>query len=258
MGVAVQLAPIKLCSRMGWDEQALRARHRQGERAFERGFRMKAFTEGEATFGAVDRCVVPGVLLGTYQRSTWPKFTGVDLSSSKRPGNSIATVCVDPDTKRRYLIDIRFGAWRSNETCEQISIVNSIYRPTVIMVEDNGYQEALIDWALAYKGDNQWWVKVEGCTTTGQSKKSQEIGLPVLQVEFERRAWVFPLSEWEGATPEDDPPRGHWARLHQEFKFHPIAATSDGVMATWFARQGIELHGGLDVPDTPLGDLNVR
>lgn len=259
MGVAVKLASITLCEKMGWNERALRARHRQGERSFDRGFRQKAFVEGEATFGAFERCCVPGITLGTYQRSDWPKFTGVDLSSAKRPGNAIVTVAVDPLTRRRYVIDVRFGAWRSNETCEQIGIVNRLYSPTIIMVEDNGYQEALIDWALSQKKDNHWWMKVEGCTTTGQSKKSQEIGLPVLQVEFERKGWVFPLSEWEGATPEDDPPRGHWARLHQEFKHHPIAANTDGVMATWFARQGIEMHGGLAFEaDEELGDINVR
>ena len=259
MAVAVQLAPIRLCERMGWDEKALRKRHHGGERSFDRGFRLRAFSDDEATFPSFPLCLVPGVGIGDIQRSAWPKFTGVDLSSSKRPGNAIVTVAVDPVNRRRYLIDARVGAWRSNETCEQIGIVNSLYKPTVIMVEDNGYQEALIEWAVAKKSENPWWMKVEGCTTTGPSKKSLEVGLPVLQVEFERKGWVFPLSEWEGATVEDPAPRGHWARLEQEFKFHPIAATSDFVMSTWFARQGIELFGNLELDATDaLADINVR
>lgn len=260
MAIPIQLRPITLCEKMGWTEQALRERFEGGQRSFERGYRMVAFSDDEATFPHYKQCVVPGVSIGPIQRSEWPKFTGVDLSSKKRPGNCIFTAAVDPLTKRRYAIDVRFGAWRGNETCEQISEVNSLYNPSVIVVEDNGYQETLIDWAQASKSTFKWWMKVEPTTTTGQKKRSEEQGLPALEVEFARKGWVFPLSEWEGATPEDPGLRGFWARLDKEFRHHPIAANTDGVMACWFARQGIELYGGLNVsePLKGLGDINIR
>lgn len=256
MGVPIHLRPIKLCEGMGWTEKALRARHAQGERAFARGFFLNAIADGELSFPGYPKCRVPGVTIGDIARSDWFKVTGVDLSGSKRPGNAIVTVAVDPLSHRRYVIDVRYGAWRSNETCEQIGIVDSHFRPSLIMVEDNGYQQALIDWAQADKSKHRWWMKVEA-TTTGSNKRNQEIGLPALQVEFERGGWVFPLSEWEGANQNDDGPRGWWARLDQEMRHHPVAEQSDGTMALWFARQGIVMHGGLDVP-TNLGDFNAR
>jgi len=241
-----------------WSEESLRKRYSQEPRAFERGFRLKAFSDDEATFPSFSQCEVPGITLGEIQRSNWPKFTGVDLSSKKRPGNTIATVAVDPKTRRRYPIDIRYGAWRSSETAEQIRIVDELFSPMVIMVEDNAYQEALLDWISDDKSRFPYWVKIEATTTTGGRKSDLEKGLPGLEVEFSKKGWAFPLSEYENVTPDEAPPAGHWARLAQELRHHPIAATSDGVMALWFARQGIELYGGMAFHDVQIGDLTVR
>ncbi len=257
MALPIKLRPIKLCEGMGWNKEALKRRFAQGERAFARGFFLKAYSDEEATFPSYPKCRIPGVTVGELARSNWLKVSGVDLSSAKRPGNCILTAAVEPGTHRRFVLDVRYGAWKSNETCEQITIVDNLFRPSLIMVEDNAYQTALVDWALADKEKHPWWMKVDPTTTTGPSKKSQKIGLPALQIEFDRGGWVFPLSEWEGATKEDPPPRGHWARLDSEMRFHPIAEHSDGPMALWFARQGIVMHGGLEV-EVGLGDISNR
>lgn len=260
----VQLRPIPLWDKTPdgskWNKEALLKRYLSGRRSFERGFRQKAFVEGESTFPSFAKCEVPGISLGEIARSpNWPKVTGVDLSSKKRPGNAIITVAVNPANRRRFPVDIRFGAWRSSETAKQIQIVNQLYNPIAIMVEDNSYQEALIDWVTDSKDRYSFWMKVEPTTTTGETKADPEKGLPALEVEFSNGGWCFPLSEYEGASTEDeDPKRAAWARLSQEFSFHPIAATSDGVMAAWFARQGIELFTGLSLNNELTGDLTSR
>lgn len=260
MAVPVRLRAIPLWAEK-WDEGALRKRYEQEERSFERGFRLRAYSDAEVTFPGFADCRVHGVGIGEIQRSSWPKFTGVDLSSKKRPGNAIVTVAVDPSTRRRFPIDVRYGAWKSNETCEQIADVNRTYHPTVIMVEDNAYQASLIEWAQATKGANDFWMKLEPTTTTDGNKMNSEMGLPVLQVEFKNKAWTIPFSEYERASPDDKGRAGQWARWDYEFRNHPIATTSDGVMATWFARQGIEIYYGGGVPTLnvgSLGNLSVR
>lgn len=226
----------------------LRKRLEQGgERAFQRGFRMIAFSDDEITFPSFKDCYAYGITLGEIQRSNWFKVVGVDLSSDKRPGNGIVTVAVDPETARRYPIDIRAGAWKSNEVVDQLRDINAAYQPHVFMCEDNGYQEALIDWAQSRKGSNDFWTKLMPTTTTAQTKKSIEIGLPSLQVEFRNQAWVIPASEFENLSPDENV----WARWDYEMRNHPLASTDDLVMATWFARQGIDLfsHIGRDASE---------
>lgn len=257
--MATRLRPIPLWDH--WSEERLRARAAEGERAFERGFRLRAISDSERTFAAYSRCRVPGVRAADMVQADWPTFTGVDLSGKKRPGNAIITIALDPRTGRRYPVDVRFGAWQSNETCDNLAAVDERWRPRVIVVENNGYQNALIEWAKATTR-GEFWTKIEAWRTDGGNKYDEAFGLPSLQVEFNNQAWVFPLLEWEGATPQDNNSAGFWARLDYELRNHPVAATSDGVMALWFARQGLELYGGRRASGFDsvgsLGDLTAR
>ena len=260
MSVPVQLRPIPLWHEH-WNELALRKKCGEDQRTFDRGFRLIAYSDDDLTFPHFKQCRVPGLVLGDLQRNEqWPCFMGVDLSGKKRPGNALVAVRVDPVSRRRYPIDIRFLARSGPEVCEAINDMDQRYRPVVIMVENNGYQDSLIDWIGDQKSRFPFWVKVEPTTTTSGRKGDATMGLPGLEVEFKNGAWCFPHSEYEGAFPDDDPPRGWWARLDNEFTAHPIGANTDGVMACWFARQGIETFGGLSVSDEGdgLGDVNRR
>jgi hypothetical protein len=215
-----------------------------GPRAFNRGFRQIAISDEDNTFPSFQQCYAVGPLaLGEIQRRAWwPKFTGVDLASSKRPGTAIVTVAVDPKDRKRYPVDVRVGAWRSHETAQMLTAVNELYQPEVIMVENNAYQQSLIDWIQFIKLD--YWYKVDS-TTTGTNKMSEEVGLPALLLEFHNKSWVIPADEYRHHPPghhEAHPPCG-WCRFDHEFRFHPLFSTSDLVMATWFARQAIERSG---------------
>lgn len=234
----VRLKPIPLLHER-WDKKALEAKEREGRRAYDRGFRMRAHSDEELTFPDFEKNYSFGVSLAEIQHNTWPAFTGVDLSSKKRRGNAIYTVKIDPATRRRFPIDIRSGLWRSHETADQIAQVNALYHPLVIMVEDNAYQEALIDWCQSMKIKNDFWMKLEP-TTTGKNKMDPELGLPSIQIEYEKRAWIIPRDLYENHD------LGHecaWCTWDREVRSHPNGVSSDCVMAQWFARQGIETFG---------------
>lgn len=252
MAIPVRLRPIRLWAPR-WGEEQLRAKCAEDEAAYNRGFRLQAFSDEDATFKAWHKCKTHGVAIGEIQRNDWPKFTGVDLSGKKRPGNAIVTVALDPKSRRRFPCDVRMGKWSSDETAAQIQDVNELLNPTVIMVENNGYQDALIDWARSKKDRYGYWMKLEP-TTTGSNKMDPALGLPGLQVEFNNQAWVIPADEFEGHS-VDCP--CNWCRFDKEFRFHPLYSSSDLVMATWFARQGIELYGSASQSLT-LGDVSAR
>lgn len=237
-----------------WGVEALKKKCAEQRQTFERGFRLVALSEDERTFPSFERCYSYGVSLGEIQRSNWVKVTGVDLAGKKRPGNAIFTLAIDPSTSRRYPIDIRHGAWRSHETAAQIAEVNLLYRPNVIMVESNAYQQAIIDWCQANKGSNDFWMKLEP-TTTGEEKMDPELGLPGIQVELDNGGWVIARDKYE--THEVSCPCS-WCLWDREMRNHPVAAQMDTVMACWFARQGAERYGRVIDSSAPVGDLRTR
>ena len=252
MSVPIKLRSIPLWGTR-WSKDALVAKRGENERAYDRGFRMMAFSDEEATFPGWKGCYAHGVSIGDIQRNGWLKYTGVDPSGSTRPGNAIVTVAVEPGSRRRYPCDVRVGAWRSDELAEQIQDVNNLLNPQVIMVENNAYQSALIDWAQASKHNNDFWMKLEA-TTTGSNKNNQVLGLPGMQVEFSNGSWVVPHGEFEGHAVNCP---CAWCRFDKEFRFHPLFASTDLVMATWFARQGIEMFSGI-ADHQRVGNLNSR
>lgn len=254
--VVRKLASIRLWTEREdpWDESALRVRRDANQRAFAWGFQLKVAQREEVSFPSFSRCEVP-TLASSANQAGWPAVVGVDLSSKSRPGNAIVVVRVEPRSQRRYVVDVRYGRWSAPRLADQLSEVDALYNPVVIKVEDNAYQEALIDMISDRKDRYRYWMRVEATTTTGGKKGSAELGLPSLELEFSHGAWVFPKLEYEGA---DGSPTGEedeqsldarviraraFARLAAEFSDHPFASTSDGVMATWFARQGIVEYG---------------
>lgn len=250
--VVRKLASIRLWTERAdpWDEAALRARQEANQRAFAWGFQLRVAQRAEVSFPSFGKCEVP-TLASAANQAGWPAVAGVDLSSKKRPGNAIVVVRVEPMTQRRFVVDVRYGRWSAPRLADQLSEIDALYNPVVFKVEDNAYQEALIDMIADRKDRYRYWMRVEATTTTGGKKSSAELGLPGLELEFSHGAWVLPLLEYEGkdgaATSEEDEASldarairaRAFARLAAELREHPFAATADGVMALWFARQGI-------------------
>lgn len=222
----MKLDNIPLCS--FWSKEKLLKRYEEiGERAFVRGFRQQPISEGELTFPHFDSCIRYEPI-EEYQYC----FTGVDLSSEKRKGNVIFTIGIN-NIKKKFPIDIQSGHWSSPEMAEQIKDVYAKFKPQVILVENNAYQQALIDW-LTTKGFEHIPVMAY---TTGKQKMDGEIGLPSLDVQFEKQYWIFYVPKHEVGC------RCIWCRFVREYKGHPGYESDDIVMAMWLASEALRKYG---------------
>ena len=210
-------------------------------RSFERGFCQRAYSDTERMFPSFETCFTPGIVVGDIARRGWPVFAGVDLAGEKRPGNVIFVAAVDPSTQRRYPLEILVGGWKSPEVAAKLAEVNGRYPSLrVIMVENNGYQQSLVDWIKQSPGENSYWFKIESYTTGFQTKVNPVYGVPGLEVEFKNKAWVVPSSEFEGHPVHC---RCGWCVWKTEVHDYPMGATTDTVMAMTFCREAISLWG---------------
>lgn len=203
-----------------------------------RGFRQIALVDGELMFPSFGACVGfgdPRALISEAPR--WSFFAGVDLSSERRPGNAIVTIGLDPDHGYRVPVDLRRGDWPSNETAEQVLDVCETWNPRLILVENNGYQSAILDWIRTIKHAPKF-LPIEPFTTTGHRKYDPTQGLPGLQVEFARGGWriLVPDHRMDCRCP--------WCVWVREMRYYPTHPTTDTVMATWFAREALFRVGG--------------
>lgn len=196
---------------------------------FNRGYRQMAVSPGELLFPSFDSCIQSGLTAGELIARKGMCYTGVDLAGKKRKGNAIVTVGADP-SGRRALLDVRFGAWKSPDTAKNLGEVNDALNPQFIQVENNAYQQSLIDWVK--ESGYPWWIKIEPFTT-GANKNDPEVGLAVLEVEFHNRGWIIPGAEFEGHPPDC---ACNWCRLVTEIRNYPKGSSFDGGMAMWFAR----------------------
>lgn len=202
---------------------------------FDRGYAMNAVSPGELKFPSWAKCRQSGVILEEIQKRMLPAYIGVDLAGKRRPGNAIVVVGLEVSTNRRYLLETKLGAWTSPETAGVLAEVSSRHNVQAIQVENNAYQQSLIDWVKKEKPDYPYWMKIQAFTT-GTNKADPDYGLPVLEVEFHNEAWVVPYSSYENhpSTCVCD-----WCNSDQQVRLYPKAAATDFVMALWFARDAI-------------------
>ena len=242
-----------------WSTERLRQEQADNPRAFSRGFQMRAFSDEERMFPSFQTCYSHGVVIGEIARREWPVFCGVDLAGKARPGNVIFVAAIDPATHRRYPLEVLRGGWKSPETAAHIAGVNERY-PTlsIIMVENNGYQQSLVDWCQSDPRANSFWYKIESYTTGFASKVDPTFGLPSLEVEFKNKAWVVPIDEFESHAPQC---RCGWCVWNEEAKDYPMGKSTDCVMAMFFTREAIARWGASVLgraAASSVGDLSNR
>ncbi len=114
-----------------------------------------------------------------------------------------------------------------------------------VVVENNAYQQALIDWMKTI-GSNVNIIPF----TTGKQKADEFLGLPGLAAEFANGLWEIPFSEEHG-------PVGLGCTcgkcmLIAELEEHPFG-DCDTVMAIWFARFAAQSFGFPVEPDYTTG-----
>ena len=169
----------------------------------------------------------------------WRFCCGVDLSGTGREGNVIFTGAVDA-AGMRVPVEIRCGKWSSPELARQLDAVDERYSPEIILVENNGYQQAFRDWAAADRQAHLWTGRVLPFTT-GKNKADVTHGLPGLEIEFENGVWRIPHREFasHGAAC-DHGSNGEacgWCRWADEMSQYPYVGNDDTVMACWFFRE---------------------
>ena len=237
-----------------WPTKRLQERREEiGERAFARGFRLVAVADEDILFRSIDRCIRSDLTYGAID-PLWPRFMGVDLGHSKRkafsgvrgfgapqkPYSVVFTTAVDPGG-RRWPVEIRRGHWSGPDTAGEIIEAYKAHRPELVLIENNAYQNTILDWIKLVHGDASMPL---GSFTTGTQKADESIGLPGLAAEFDAGAWVIPTN---GVTVEDDDSKqigNLWAWI-KEMKAYPVGALSDTVMACWFAREATRERMGL-------------
>lgn len=228
-----------------WTSDLLKRKHEDiGDRAFAQGYRMRPYAEGERTFQHWADAIELGAE-ESVKPSVWPLpdnlyFFGVDISGPARPGNVIFVAAVDPQYRCRPAhVEVIQGS--SPELARAITRLSAIYRPKIVMVENNATQSAILEWASELPREYPWQAVLFPWTTTSVNKWDATVGLPGLDVEFERGQWIVPA--WLSPAHRMDCQCGacQWVR---EMRDHPMHETTDCVMAMWFARNAIRKYLG--------------
>jgi hypothetical protein len=226
-----------------------------GQRAFDRGFRQRAYSDEERIFKTFSSCFDYALSINkirdVFLTNRAKNFIsmGVDLSNKKRPGNVIFVLGID-DLNYKYYLECVTGKWTSPEMADQIAYLHNKYRPDVIVVENNAYQTALIEWIQDSKKEYNFWHKIVPFTT-GSQKLDEQLGLPALEIEFGNRSWKIPCREQQDHKPTCNCSFCRWIR---EVHDYPMYDTTDCLMASWFAWHGIDkVFGGRHLVPEAIG-----
>lgn len=221
----------------GWSKEALDVAERIRPRWHDMGRRQRPYSQREIVFPHVRNCY-QYVDPPTKVPPGWRVACGVDLSSRKRRGNAIVVAMTDGH--RRALCDVRLGNWSSPQLSKVLSEIDRVWRPELFKVENNGYQEALMEWARVVGAT--WGSRVQPFMTTGQNKYDPEAGIETMDIEYDAGIWIFPEKAWEGHDHSCD---CAWCilmdRLETCTRSDLRAKTNDLdlIMAKWFCWSGL-------------------
>ena len=208
-----------------WNSERLKARKREiGESAYNRGFRQVALSSKDMTFPHGEEIFETGKSIQQIVKRDWPRYAGVDPFGQYRV---IFTLVVD-EKGYKYPIEIVREKCSSGEFKELLIKQYKKHKHQLIKFENNAAQEAMREWMLEDNVD----MPLEAFTT-GLQKMKPDIGLPGLEVEFENKGWRVLMGEKE--HPSDC--TCNFCEFKRELLGHPIAGTSDIVMAAWLARE---------------------
>jgi hypothetical protein len=215
-----------------WSEEALRRTESEiGSRAFARQFLLQAVSDEERLFSAdaIARCRDVRYAVGRLPApQDWPVFAGVDLAASVRPTGSwsvIFVVAVSPQRQRLPVEILRFQE-RLAVVVDRIAEVCQRWQPGKIVVENNAFQEAVLD--LLRRDDPE--LPLEGYRT-GSEKADDQIGLPALAAAVDRGDWIIPA----GGVPHGGGCACAYCAWQREMLLYPGGEHSDTVMGMWFA-----------------------
>ena len=227
-----------------WPREKLIEKYKEyGSVVFNRAFRNMPISDDELLFRPewVERCKDPAYKWRSasenlaYLRdrcgNSLRLYTGVDLAIGHTAVSAysvIFTIAVDGNGVR-YPVEIKRGRMNSPEVARAVLATYETLQPDMILVENNMYQQALIDWLqeLSKAPLKPYY--------TGAQKKDFEIGIGSLAVEFENMQWCLP--QVSHATDCDC---GYCAWL-EELGQYPLGKYSDTIIAGWLARECFRL-----------------
>jgi hypothetical protein len=190
-----------------------------------------------------------GVMMATRMRVV----IGVDLATGKseKKRKSDLTVFfvlgIHPDGRRQVLW-IEKGRWSADVTLERLRALDQRYQPELFVVEDNGAQVFLSQFARAAGLETPIFD-----FSTNAQKWHESLGIEGIGVEMRAGRWIIP------APAENDNESEYRGRLEAEeleaylairdwsshlLDFSRVGHTADDVMAGYFAKQGALMIAG--------------
>ena len=218
-----------------WSSKALHTHlKRIGLTAFNRGLRNIALSNKDRTFPSLELCLFPDSKINDFLKPTFPLFSGVDLSTKKRPGTCIFTLAKDVKNKLLIPVDIRYGKWTGPRLLKEMESVHRLLKPKSFLVENNALQDMVIDFLKAdsKNSDGKSRLSIKS-HCTGTNKLDLETGLPSLEVEFSNERWKVAF----GDRPHKLNCICGFCKFRDEVIGHPLYPSTDILMAAWFARE---------------------
>ena len=170
---------------------------------------------------------------------------GIDLAISEEERanwNVIMTVAKRNDNKYVVLNRLK-GHWSPSETRQNIRGQAERFKPALILVEDNAYQQALVK-----DMQDETTLPIKGFTTTGE-KYDEEVGINSLAVTVENGQWIFP------ADPSDPATVDFYQELKEEMLKFPSGHTGDNLAALWFCFTALRSLKGKDVKSVKMSGM---
>lgn len=160
---------------------------------------------------------------------------GVDLAISQKDSGDYTAFAVVGELRDGTKIPLHLSQEKLTfaETQKRIYDLYARFRPSVIKVESNAYQAALVR-----DMQDSTSLPIQGYATGGE-KFDPEVGLQSIAVEFENNKWILPYGSQSPSTIKivDE--------LAEGMLRFPSGHTADILMALWFANTGLrELRFG--------------
>jgi phage terminase large subunit-like protein len=217
----------------------MRLKKSMGSVAFAKAYRNIVLTAENAVFKVewLNKAKERGKnrrLIETLDYSRWDLgqltiAAGVDLAISQKDGSDFTAMSVigcTRDGTKIPLYAIR-DKLSPAEVRQNIIDIWERFQPAVIIVENNGYQEAI---RRDLADTTSLPIKAY---TTGGEKFDAEIGINSMAVEFENGKWIIPYDKDSHST------MTLMDHLIEGLLRFPSGHTEDLVMATWFANNGL-------------------
>ncbi|RLF38177.1 MAG: hypothetical protein DRN21_05585, partial [Thermoplasmata archaeon] len=152
---------------------------------------------------------------------------GVDPGMLRPEGTESAIFVLGYKDGKKVVRNVESSRYRIGELVQRIIDNAARWDVNEIFVENNAFQEALVQWL-----EDRVRVPVTGLFTTGQSKRSLKTGIKTMGLEMERGEWILPLAGHEIGC---DCGKCRWVRQLEEY---PYGELDDLVMAGWVASRG--------------------